>query len=327
MKYLSRCLAGLVENKEFHFHPKCAKVRITHISFADDLLLFTRGDLPSVKALYACFTEFSKSSGLQANLGKSSVYFGGVSQSIQHDILQHLGFAKKLSYASRVQLVQTVTFGIQAYWAQLFVIPAKILKVIDGYCRSYVWSGANEITKKSLVAWTRICMPKSTGGLNLVNLQLWNKAAIAKTYWDLARKQDKLWIRWIHAYYTKGATIQDIPIPKQSCWMVRMIFAARDTLAPLMDHIKPEKSIIRQIYLQLLGDNPPMRWKSLMFKNYARPKAIFTMWLHLHVWTERNLRIFEQRFRDWDSIAREVASVSSVRAPPGLQQAMHSYRL
>lgn len=36
--------------------------------------------------------------------------------------------AKKLSYAGRVQLVQTVLFGIQFYWSQLFTLPSKGLE-------------------------------------------------------------------------------------------------------------------------------------------------------------------------------------------------------
>ncbi|XP_060201922.1 uncharacterized protein LOC132630358 [Lycium barbarum] len=209
MEYLSRSLVGLKADPEFNFHPKCEKLGITHISFADDLLLFTRGDLSSIKALYRYFQEFSGASGLQENLGKSAVYFGGVCQASQHSILHHLGVglgelpfkylgiplstkvsilqwkplidkitarvsswtAEKLSYAGRVQLVQTVLFGVQAYWAQLFIILAKVLKSIEGYCMSFIWSGTNEITKKFLVAWPRVCLPKASGGLKLINLQ------------------------------------------------------------------------------------------------------------------------------------------------------------
>ncbi|OIT38047.1 hypothetical protein A4A49_58128, partial [Nicotiana attenuata] len=42
------------------------------------------------------FNQFSKASGLQANLGKSSIYFGGVSQTDQELILRNLGFTKGL---------------------------------------------------------------------------------------------------------------------------------------------------------------------------------------------------------------------------------------
>lgn len=91
--------------------------------------------------------------------------------------------------------MQTVLFGVQAYWAQLFVLPAKVLKTINAYCRSYIWSGCNTISKKALVSREKVCAPKSVGGLGLVNLQLWNKVAIAKNYCDLAHKQDKLWLK------------------------------------------------------------------------------------------------------------------------------------
>lgn len=142
---------------QFKYHPKCAKLGISQLCFADDLLLFSRGDLESVSCLNQCFHKFSQSSGssgLQANLGKSCIYFGRVANDVQQSIKQKLGFnhgdlpfkylgiplstkkltniqwapliekivtriscwtARKLSYGGRVQLVQSVLFGIQAY--------------------------------------------------------------------------------------------------------------------------------------------------------------------------------------------------------------------
>ena len=76
MKYLSRLPKGLKEEKAFKYHPKRSKLAITHLCFADDLLLFSRGDLESIKMLQRCFSEFSQASGLQANLTKSSIYCG-----------------------------------------------------------------------------------------------------------------------------------------------------------------------------------------------------------------------------------------------------------
>ncbi|XP_019254861.1 PREDICTED: uncharacterized protein LOC109233438 [Nicotiana attenuata] len=177
MKYLSRNLKTLKQEKGFHYHPMCSRLYLTHLSFADDLLLFVRGDAASVALLHNSFNIFSA-----ATVARISSWT-----------------AKKLSYAGRIQLVQHVIFGIQAYWAQIFIIPAKVVKAIDAYFRSYVWSGENIITKKSLVAWDRMCAPRATGGLNLINLALWNKAAITKTCWELANKKDKLWIKWIHS--------------------------------------------------------------------------------------------------------------------------------
>ncbi|XP_059295395.1 uncharacterized protein LOC132048717 [Lycium ferocissimum] len=45
MEYLSRRLNALKEEKVFKYHPRCSGLGVTHLSFADDLLLFSRGDL------------------------------------------------------------------------------------------------------------------------------------------------------------------------------------------------------------------------------------------------------------------------------------------
>lgn len=78
LEHLSRNLNGPKTAKKFKYHPRCAKLRITYLSFADDLLLFTRGDMKSVQAIQQKFLLFPHVSGLYANLSKSEVYIGGV---------------------------------------------------------------------------------------------------------------------------------------------------------------------------------------------------------------------------------------------------------
>ena len=102
------------------------------------------------------------------------------------------------------QLVQTVLFGVQSYWAQLFIFPPKIIKLIESLCRRYLWSRVGHVTKKALIACERVCSPKKEEGMGLIYMHVWNRAAIGKLFWDLANKEDKLWIKWIHAYYLKG---------------------------------------------------------------------------------------------------------------------------
>lgn len=140
---------------------------------------------------------------------------------------------RKLSYIGRIQLVQLVLVGIQSYWSQLFVLPAKAIKLIDGYCWSYLWSATNTITKKALVDWYRVCSPIYFEGLNLVNIYFWNSGVIDKTYWALSNKEDRLWIKWIHAYYIKNQQINTMSITQQACWMVRKIIEARKAIAQL----------------------------------------------------------------------------------------------
>ncbi|KAM3326599.1 hypothetical protein P3S67_001725 [Capsicum chacoense] len=94
MECHTRLLKALTRNPDFNFHPKCEKLKIIQLRFADDLLLFYRGDPDSVQLLYECFLRFSHAWGLTANTEKSSIYFEGVFQADQCDILHQLGFIK-----------------------------------------------------------------------------------------------------------------------------------------------------------------------------------------------------------------------------------------
>ncbi|KAH0685683.1 hypothetical protein KY290_017200 [Solanum tuberosum] len=180
MDYLTRLLRSLRNKNAFKFHPRCQKQQIIQLSFADNLLLFSRGDRPSTTLLFECFQQFSKTSGLIANQSKSCVYFGGVPEPIQQQILQHTGFTKGalpfkylgvplsskklsisqcqtlidkmvgrintwtvkfLSYAGRLQLVQSVLTSIQAFWSQIFLIPKKLLQTIETLCKRFLWKG------------------------------------------------------------------------------------------------------------------------------------------------------------------------------------------
>ncbi|XP_060177910.1 uncharacterized protein LOC132607850 [Lycium barbarum] len=51
MEYLNRLLKTLHSDGSFHFHPRCAKLKMIQLSFADDLLLFSKGDVFSVQDL------------------------------------------------------------------------------------------------------------------------------------------------------------------------------------------------------------------------------------------------------------------------------------
>lgn len=87
MEYLTRLLKGLNAQPKFKYHPKCAKLKLMQLGFADDLLLFCRGNMNSVTKLFDCYSRFSQVSGLQSNSSKSTVYFGGVKSDVQHQIL------------------------------------------------------------------------------------------------------------------------------------------------------------------------------------------------------------------------------------------------
>ncbi|XP_060200091.1 uncharacterized protein LOC132628310 [Lycium barbarum] len=251
-----------------------------------------RGDEPPVSLIKEKFLQFSTASGLKANMSKSQFYFGGVTTQKQQGILGILGYklrelpfkylgipqstkrltvlqckplankitaninnwmAKTLSYARRIQLIKAVLFGVQAYWAQLFLLPKKV------------------------------CLPRGAGGLNLLDLKIWNQAAICKLLWALRLRKEKLWITWIHTYYIKRHVINSMNTPSQASWMVRKIFNMRKVWHTMVatKMVQDSKFLISKVYTAIRGDVQNVEWKHLVCHNSAEPRQVFILWLQL----------------------------------------------
>ena len=63
MEYLSRSLKS-VEDR-YGFHPQCRRTKLTHLCFADDLMLFCKEDISSVRVFYECIQSISQASGFK----------------------------------------------------------------------------------------------------------------------------------------------------------------------------------------------------------------------------------------------------------------------
>ncbi|XP_058727178.1 uncharacterized protein LOC131598614 [Vicia villosa] len=191
MEYLLRCLHHMQLDPKFNHHSKCQKLQLTNLMFSDDVLLLSRGDTLSVELLLTAFTKFLNSTGVQTNKTKSNLYFGAVPNDVKDNIFNLTGFkegglpfkylgvpisckklashhymdliekillrirhwtAKLLSYAGRLQLIKSVSFAIVNYWLACFPIPKNVISKIDVICRSYLWTGKDSISCKSLMA-------------------------------------------------------------------------------------------------------------------------------------------------------------------------------
>ena len=69
MEVLSRMLNSPPQN--FQFHQFCEKVRLTHLTFIDDLMIFCTADNHSISFIKETIKRFGELSGLFANLAKS----------------------------------------------------------------------------------------------------------------------------------------------------------------------------------------------------------------------------------------------------------------
>ncbi|XP_038997305.1 uncharacterized protein LOC120122144 [Hibiscus syriacus] len=76
----------------FAYHPKCKKIGLTHLSFADDLLIFCKGNVDSVAGVLSVLYQFYQISGLKLNSSKCDIFYYGISYSVLQDLKIILGF-------------------------------------------------------------------------------------------------------------------------------------------------------------------------------------------------------------------------------------------
>ncbi|KAH0646400.1 hypothetical protein KY289_025082 [Solanum tuberosum] len=203
MEYLSRVLKCMGDVPNFNFHSMCKHLKLTHLIFADDLMILCRGDAGSVTRVMEALTHFSEVTGLVANVEKSNLFVPGIDDGTQGQLLEITGFtlgqlpirylglplsskkwtrvdcqqlmmkitnqtntrySKLLSYDARIQVVTAVLFSIHSFWWSVFILPKSILMEVDKICKNYIWGSNEEKRKVLLVAWRKFVVQKSSEG-------------------------------------------------------------------------------------------------------------------------------------------------------------------
>ncbi|XP_010456839.1 PREDICTED: uncharacterized protein LOC104738352 [Camelina sativa] len=81
MNVLSLMLNKAAEEGSFNYHPGCEDLKLTHLCFADDLLIFLEGSEHSLRGVMSVLSEFEEMSRLGMNIEKTSMFCSGLSES------------------------------------------------------------------------------------------------------------------------------------------------------------------------------------------------------------------------------------------------------
>ncbi|XP_048634861.1 uncharacterized protein LOC125608425 [Brassica napus] len=84
---LSLMLNKAAQDMRFNYHLNCSSSRLTHLCFADDLLIFMDGSLESVQAVLQVLREFELRSGLAVSMHKTSFFASGLT-AMETDAIQ-----------------------------------------------------------------------------------------------------------------------------------------------------------------------------------------------------------------------------------------------
>lgn len=324
LEYLSRSMKAATNNTEFNYHPKCGPLKITHLAFADDLMLFARGDTTSVRIMMQCLEQFGDCSGLRMNANKSNIFTAGIQGQDLDEIQElvnmprgsmpfrylgiplaaeklkvnhyapfldkiaayiHAWTSTSLSYAGRAELVRSVVQGVECFWLSIFPIPAAVTSRIIRLCRNFLWN-----SKKPLVAWSEVCLPKSEGGLGFRDIKCWNNALLAKSLWNIHAKKDTLWVRWVNHVYLRGASIWELSSKKDDSPLLKKIVSIasyfKDTegstqaaCQKLTEWIHGDNIRIAEAYDYFRPKGEKIVWAKDVWSSYIPPKLSFILWL------------------------------------------------
>ncbi|XP_074277513.1 uncharacterized protein LOC141601143 [Silene latifolia] len=304
MEYLSRILRVAAQQDGFHYHPLCGHIKLNHLLFADDLILFSKGTESAIMWLLRSFSTFYAASDLQLNQEKSEIYFNGMPEAAMANILQVSGFhrgtlpfkylgvpisskkltkheglkltdsivakirgwgAKHLSYAGRLTLVQSVLSTLHSYCASIFMIPNGIMNRIKALCRNYLWG-----------------RPKPEGGLGLKKCTDWNIALLGKYVWWLAKKKDHMWVKWVSHVYMKDKHWTEYTAPSDCSWPWKKITLIMKKFKQAYTNDKWLNSdlhySVKAGYDWLRGVHPQVPWYYLCWNSLNVPKSSFIFW-------------------------------------------------
>lgn len=238
MEALSKMLDAAARDGKFGLHPQCENPLLTHLLFADDLLLFSDGSTSSMDGISDILALFKGMSGLDMNAAKSEIFFSGFSDTealalsssleiklgsfptrylglplnskrLSYSVMQpfveritkklHSYTAKFMSFAGKIRLVSSVIYGMVNFWSQVYMLPKEFYKTVDSLCSAFLWKNSSQSARGARVAWHDVCKPCCEGGLGIRKLEDFEVVFKLKQVWNLFANSGSLWVSWVHS--------------------------------------------------------------------------------------------------------------------------------
>jgi ribonuclease HI len=261
--------------------------QISHLLFADDVLLFTKAKSSQLHFITSLFDRFSRASGLKINISKSrALYSSGTPNGKINNLTaisgiqsttslgKYLGFPmlqgrprrndfnfiiekmqtrlaswknRLLNRTGRLTLATSVLSSIPTYYMQINWLPQNVCDSIDQTTRNFIWKGSNN-KGIHLVNWKTVTRPKHIGGLGVRSARDANTCLLGKLVWDMVQSTNKLWVNLLSNKYSTGPCMLDARVTSSS--------------SPSWSYIVRAKNILKAGYTWRAGAGTSSFWFS-----------------------------------------------------------------
>lgn len=222
---------------------------ISHLFFADDLLLFGEISYSQGRMMEFILNSFCHESGQKVSRSKSQIWFSPKTPNYLRAAICHsfgvmataslgkyLGVPmtpsrsstmlyqflvdhartrlatwkmKTLSRAARTLLTQTTLGAGPVYVMQSTSLPITILNRLDRINRQFIWGDTDGERRMHTVNWKKVCRGKAEGGLGIPDLREVNQAFMVKLGWRYTSRTDLLGSKILQTKYGGWSALHD----------------------------------------------------------------------------------------------------------------------
>ena len=96
--------------------------------------------------------------------------------------------------------------------------------------RNFWWGQGDKERRLAWIAWEKMCIPKSDGGMSFKDLKAFNLALLAKQWWRITQNSESLTHRVLKAKYFLQTNFMEAQLGKKPSYTWKSLVAARKVL-------------------------------------------------------------------------------------------------